>query len=500
VNNELFGLVPTEFLQISLNSLLLEGNTICKAANYSIFAASSDFQRTTECEDCGDPCGVGGTCQDGQFSYQCNCFYGYIGTDCEFDLNSCRSGPCLNSGICRNGINSFTCSCEKTGFLGPLCETPDPNFSICDPGYEELKNGTCLPCMPGTIEVGRKCVSCQLGTYSNETTSSDITDCQFCPQGTYTPSPGAISCISCGTNCRRASVLPNAAEPTPSNVTQTVLVDGVPITDVEDPVVLGITLSFGYYYLFGFLGLSLIVAIILLPFHRLLRKYVAFFAVVLRTPFYLLQMNPTTYGLTEIPSFMRGLIGIWVIIGVVAVTAYQVHIFIDSNRIELSAVQPGTIYSNGESTSQTFTTLSLSITLYNTPITCSPEFTFQVIVANSPDDYTVTPDCNTANQEPGSVFLFFGTPAERPLSFTRGSRITVRVTSPGGAIFFHGISYSAVLQSFEGRTVIFEEALTTEDDSIGGGFSVEITPIPSEYLYNQVSPSFFFIFLFFLFA
>ena len=33
------------------------------------------------------------------------------GTDCQVDLNTCRSSPCHNGGTCINGDNGFTCAC-----------------------------------------------------------------------------------------------------------------------------------------------------------------------------------------------------------------------------------------------------------------------------------------------------------------------------------------------------------------------------------------------------
>lgn len=42
------------------------------------------------------PCLNNGSCIDGISSYQCHCKRGFIGTNCEINVNECLSSPCLH--------------------------------------------------------------------------------------------------------------------------------------------------------------------------------------------------------------------------------------------------------------------------------------------------------------------------------------------------------------------------------------------------------------------
>src|SRR5690242_4842818 len=63
---------------------------------------------------------------------------GYVGTNCETDVNECASNPCQWLQPCTDGINSFSCNCSP-GLLGTLCET---NVDEC--ASQPCRNGgTC---------------------------------------------------------------------------------------------------------------------------------------------------------------------------------------------------------------------------------------------------------------------------------------------------------------------------------------------------------------------
>ncbi|XP_058822822.1 protein crumbs isoform X2 [Topomyia yanbarensis] len=132
-----------------------------------------------EIDECmSNPCHNGGTCTDLVAGYQCQCTEEYAGLQCDtFRLVTCENQPCRNGSVCIDGFNSttgnnFTCSC-KTGFAGPLCDTPfclleecrndavcianDENVPICrcTPGYTgrfcEIEIDECesAPCLNG---------------------------------------------------------------------------------------------------------------------------------------------------------------------------------------------------------------------------------------------------------------------------------------------------------------------------------------------------------------
>jgi len=115
----------------------------------------------------------------------------------------------------------------------------------------------------------------------------------------------------------------------------------------------------GWVYVGLFAGFVLVSGVIVLIFQKKLRRPVLAAAVILRTPAAILRLADSSNKLVEEPSFFRGIVGIWVLGGVILVTAYQIDIFIAQGRTELTAVQPGTIFTNGSSTFSAGTTLSL---------------------------------------------------------------------------------------------------------------------------------------------
>lgn len=73
-----------------------------------------------------NPCLEGGTCQNLNNAFKCECIAPYTGTFCD-EMIACLVKPCLNSGICND---NGTCSCVGN-FIGPTCEmftgTPSPD-------------------------------------------------------------------------------------------------------------------------------------------------------------------------------------------------------------------------------------------------------------------------------------------------------------------------------------------------------------------------------------
>ena len=62
-------------------------------------------------------------------SYNCDCFNGYGGLNCDIILNTpCKSEPCMNGGVCSvvQATGSFTCSCLPN-FTGKNCENDISN-------------------------------------------------------------------------------------------------------------------------------------------------------------------------------------------------------------------------------------------------------------------------------------------------------------------------------------------------------------------------------------
>ncbi|WAQ98693.1 FAT4-like protein, partial [Mya arenaria] len=68
------------------------------------------------------PCHNGGTCENLDGFYSCNCPQGWSGQNCSQDINECSSSNfCENRGLCYNLIGTFRCICSA-GWNGTNCE------------------------------------------------------------------------------------------------------------------------------------------------------------------------------------------------------------------------------------------------------------------------------------------------------------------------------------------------------------------------------------------
>ena len=88
--------------------------------------------------DCGP---LGSTqCISVNTTFTCSCIRGFTGALCGVNINECQSDPCLNGRNCKNLLfGIFTCS-YPTGYAGSTCEEID--LTPCDP-LPCMNNGTC---------------------------------------------------------------------------------------------------------------------------------------------------------------------------------------------------------------------------------------------------------------------------------------------------------------------------------------------------------------------
>ena len=56
-------------------------------------------------------CEHGGTCQNLNGTYRCNCPIGFTGRRCERNINECDSDPCQNDGTCLDERGGYRCIC-----------------------------------------------------------------------------------------------------------------------------------------------------------------------------------------------------------------------------------------------------------------------------------------------------------------------------------------------------------------------------------------------------
>ena len=252
-----------------------------------------------------------------------------------------------------------------------------------------------------------------------------------------------------------------------------------------NPVTAATPFVVGWVYVGLFGGFIVVSTVIALIFQKKLRRPVLAAAVILRTPAAILRVVQSSWTLTEEPSFFRGIVGIWVLSGVILVTAYQIDVFISQGRTELTAVQPGTVFTNGSSTSSVGTALSLSLILFQTPITCDPAaftLTFSALSSESSGSLSGRPTACVVDPTFPSLNVTYTFPA--PLSFTSASSVVFSATSTNQSpLFSHGVSYNLTLSSYQGRSVKMSETLTNDPvNQLTGDVTVALSAIPTEYL------------------
>ncbi|KAL5004512.1 hypothetical protein ScPMuIL_017968 [Solemya velum] len=132
------------------------------------------------------PCKHGGTCHEAGNGYYCECPEGWMGTDCERDIDECSVQRCINGGTCVNTRGSYYCNCA-TGWYGPHCQEDvlECNTNPC------LFDGKCFE-VPGSFRC--QCPPGRTGT----TCEFDINECEntyACLNGYCQNTPGSFYCV-----------------------------------------------------------------------------------------------------------------------------------------------------------------------------------------------------------------------------------------------------------------------------------------------------------------
>jgi len=371
---------------MKLSYLFIANNQLCYSVAYSSWATNTDSMLSVPCQNC--------------------------------------VSPCQNGGTCIVSPTSMTCTCPQNWF-GDTCTNPNPNG--CGAGLGYSSTGNCTSCLAGTFSLtGISCVPCQVGTASSQVAAPSPTSCTPCGLGQYSSAPGSKTCISCSTNrCTTiGSIIPSPSPPSEVAFNMTILDGDGNLVTAASPFIVGLV----YVGLCG--GFVLISGLIAIIFQKKLRRVVLASAVILRTPAAILRVADSSNKLEEEPSFYRGIVGIWVLGGVILVTAYQINIFITQGRTELTAVQPGTVFTNGSSTSSAGTPLTLSLVLFQTPITCNTtafNLTFSALDSRSLGLLSDSPTSCVVDPTFPSLTVTYAFPA--PLSFTSASSVVFSATS-----------------------------------------------------------------------
>uniref|UniRef100_A0A8C4EBL8 Neurogenic locus notch homolog protein 1 n=1 Tax=Dicentrarchus labrax TaxID=13489 RepID=A0A8C4EBL8_DICLA len=151
-----------------------------------------------------------GQCINTKGSFHCKCQSGYIGPRCELDINECMSNPCLNEATCLDQIGKFQCICMP-GYKGEFCEidTDECASSPC------LNSGKCIDkintfhcqCPTGEAAVLHMFMCVTVNTRMRVSTVSkpDLTLC-ICLQPSFTGSHCQIDIDECAsTPCKNGA-------------------------------------------------------------------------------------------------------------------------------------------------------------------------------------------------------------------------------------------------------------------------------------------------------
>ncbi|KAK3591031.1 hypothetical protein CHS0354_013096, partial [Potamilus streckersoni] len=111
-----------------------------------------------------------GTCYNTPGSFNCKCYVGFTGNNCETDVDECK-GPtnaCSGHGICSNNLGSFICYC-RDGYTGHICNT---DVDECRHGDSVCNNkGTCNN-TPGSFNC-----KCYVG-FTGNNCETDVDECK----------------------------------------------------------------------------------------------------------------------------------------------------------------------------------------------------------------------------------------------------------------------------------------------------------------------------------
>lgn len=87
----------------------------CTKVQPAVFLILADFDNCIS-----SPC-LNGKCRDALDGYECECYSGFVGTECSINIDDCVNNVCMEGSTCIDGVDKYTCICPQD-MTGLLCE------------------------------------------------------------------------------------------------------------------------------------------------------------------------------------------------------------------------------------------------------------------------------------------------------------------------------------------------------------------------------------------
>ena len=353
----------------------------------------------------------------------------------------------------------------------------------CSPGSAMTSSG-CVACSAGTYVApnGTHCALCTAGTFAAGALNADNTQCLLCPAGTYSDTPGSGTCISCAydSTCPAGSAVGTLSNlPTNSSLSSAQAMTAAAAGNNSG-------LSVGYILIIVFVGSGLTITAVVFVARKRTHTIVHRFGNVMRTPRWLLSVD-TTGGehLSEPPSFVRGLVGIWIVLAVVLVTIYQIDNYVQNQFSTDTSLQPGTTFESGVAVTAVATTqLAFVISLLGSSVTCDPS---AFIISVSLGSSAVNASCTTSSNGSNTTIVATTVPnALLTTSTAATAQLLLTISSPAedqNPVFTPAIQYTLTATQYDGSQLVTAETiLPPSGQVIAGTTTVSLAAVAAEVL------------------
>jgi hypothetical protein len=168
------------------------------------------FEEAGECKECPggseNPCNHKGECtaQVGydQDSAVCECHYGHVGSECQYECPMINGIVCGNYGKCIAQDDAAQCICTENGHTGEFCDQ-------CGRGYSKQSDGSCKAC-PGGVSAFAPGGAAQICMNRGECGADGACKCDAGYEGeaceTKVSTSITYSTSSCGAECADGEV------------------------------------------------------------------------------------------------------------------------------------------------------------------------------------------------------------------------------------------------------------------------------------------------------